>query len=148
MQASLLITSTEAKPAAFVGISLIVAWTWVLLGFLSGAALGGRFHDEHWLGGFGSLKRRLYRLTHISFFGLGAVNLMFWLTCRTIVINESFATWASWGFVAGAVTMPLACLSMAHFPKSRPLFAVPVLSLIAAAALTLWAVLKTTRVLP
>lgn len=120
----------------------MIAWAWVLLGFLSGTALGLRFHQEHWLGGFGSFKRRLYRLAHISFFGLGAVNLMFWLTCRVIVMSDPFASWASWSFAAGAMTMPLACVLTAHFPKSRPLFALPVLSLIAAAGMTLWAVLQ------
>jgi len=138
----------EAAPAIVSGINLIVAWTWVLLGFFSGAALGLKFHEERWLGGFGSLRRRLYRLAHISFFGLGAVNLMFWLTRRAIAMSEPFASWASWGFVAGAITMPLACVLMAHFPRSRPLFAVPVLSLIAAAGLTLCAVTQTIRELP
>jgi len=143
----LLIPCPDAT-AVGTGINLIVAWTWVLLGFLSGAALGVKFHEERWLGGFGSLRRRLYRLAHISFFGLGAVNLMFWLTRRAIAMSEPFASWASWGFVAGAITMPLACVLMAHFPRSRPLFAVPVLSLIAAAGLTLCAVVQTTRELP
>ena len=110
--------------------------------------MGLRFHEDHWLGGFGSFKRRLYRLAHISFFGLGAVNLMFWLTQRAVVMSEALASLASWGFVVGAMTMPLACVLMAHCPKSRPLFAVPVLSLFAAAALTLWAVLQRTGGLP
>ena len=137
MQANWLIPSTEATVVA-AGINLIVAWTWVLLGFLSGAALGVKFHEE----------RRLYRLAHMSFFGLGAVNLMFWLTRNAIVMSEPFASWASWGFVAGATTMPAACVLLAHFSRSRPLFVVPVVSLIAAVGLTLWAVVQTTRELP
>ena len=148
MQANLVIPLAESKPAVAAGINLIIAWGWVLLGFLSGAAMGLRFHEDHWLGGFGSFKRRLYRLAHISFFGLGAVNLMFWLTQRAVVLSEPFASLASWGFVVGAMTMPLACVLMAHFPKSRPLFAVPVLSLFAAAGLTFWAVLQRTGGLP
>lgn len=144
----MVIPLAESNPAVAAGINLIVAWGWVLLGFLSGAAMGLKFHEERWLGGFGSLKRRLYRLAHISFFGLGAVNLMFWLTHRVIIRSEPLASMASWGFIVGAMTMPLACVLMAHFPRSRPLFAVPVLSLIAAAGLTLAALLKTTRELP
>ena len=61
-------------------INLLVAWVWILLGFLSGFGLGLNFHREDWLGGYGSYKRRLFRLGHISFFGLGALNLMFYLT--------------------------------------------------------------------
>ncbi|HXR49058.1 MAG TPA: hypothetical protein VN784_16610, partial [Candidatus Limnocylindrales bacterium] len=59
--------------------NLFLAWLWILLGFVTGMALGLFFHHENWLGGYGSFKRRMYRLGHISFFGLGAVNLLFWL---------------------------------------------------------------------
>src|SRR6185436_1938733 len=59
-----------------------LAWLWILPGFLSGMVLGMFFHREDWLGGYASLRRRMYRLGHISFFGLGAVNLFFWLTMK------------------------------------------------------------------
>jgi hypothetical protein len=37
---------------------------------------------------------------------------------------------AGWGFVIGAISMPLCCLLMANFPRTRLLFGVPVLSLL------------------
>jgi predicted MFS family arabinose efflux permease len=120
--------------------NLVVAWVWILLGFASGFALGSNFHQEQWLGGYASHKRRLYRLAHISFFGLALVNLMFYFTARSFAHETSTVTVASWGFIAGAVTMPVCCLVMAHFPKSRALFLIPVLSLISAGGLTLWEV--------
>ena len=46
------------------------------------------------------------------------------------------------GFIVGAITMPLCCVLMAHNPKLRHLFAVPVVSLILAGTLTLWEVIK------
>src|SRR6185503_2651096 len=110
-------------------LNLLVAWVWILLGFASGFALGSNFHKEQWLGGYASHKRRLYRLGHISFFGLALVNLMFYFTARTWVHAGQAAQVASWGFIAGAVTMPVCCLIMAHWPKARTLFLVPVLSL-------------------
>jgi hypothetical protein len=61
-------------------LNLLVAWLWILLGFVSGMLLGLFFHHEKWLGGYASFKRRLYRFAHISFFGLGAVNLLLCLT--------------------------------------------------------------------
>ena len=121
-------------------LNLIVAWVWILLGFASGFALGSNFHQEQWLGGYASHKRRLYRLGHISFFGLALVNLMFYFTARSFAHATSTVTIASWGFIAGAVSMPICCLVMAHFPKSRALFLVPVISLITAGTLTLWEV--------
>ena len=117
-------------------INLLAAWVGVLLGFLSGAALGLFFHEEKWLGGYGSFTRRLYRLAHISFFGLGAVNFFFYFTARALPAS-SLLSLASSVFIAGAITMPVCCILMAHFPNTRSLFALPVLSLLTGGALTL-----------
>lgn len=121
-------------------LNLVFAWLWICLGFASGLVLGCWFHREQWLGGYGSLKRRLYRLAHISLFGLGAVNLLFWLTCRHVGLPGPEAAIASWAYVVGGVTMPLCCLAMAHWPAARHLFAVPVLSLLTGGAITFWLV--------
>jgi hypothetical protein len=117
--------------------NLFLAWLWILLGFVTGMVLGMFFHGENWLGGYGSFKRRMYRLGHISFFGLGAVNLLFWLTMQRIFPAEPLTGVASWAFVVGAITMPICCVVMAHFPKAHMIFAVPVLCLITAGVLTL-----------
>lgn len=122
--------------------NLLLAWLWILLGFLSGMVLGMFFHREAWLGGYGSLRRRMYRLGHISFFGLGAVNLCFWMTMNLIPVAGPLVNVAAGAFVLGAITMPLCCLVMAHFPKLHLIFAVPVVSLITGGSLTLWEVVK------
>jgi len=114
---------------------LILAWGWIWLGFLSGLGLGLFFHREDWLGGYTSLKRRLYRLCHISFFGLGVLNLCFCLTVQVSGIRGVTVTVASWAFIIGALSMPLCCLLMAHFPRTRLLFGFPVVSLIVGGAL-------------
>jgi len=117
--------------------NLFLAWLWILLGFVTGMVLGLFFHHENWLGGYGSFKRRMYRLAHISLFGLGAVNLLFWLTMQNISPTGQLASIASGAFLLGAVTMPICCVVMAHFPKAHLVFAVPVLCLIAGGVLTL-----------
>ena len=117
-------------------INLLLAWVWICLGFLSGLGLGLFFHRENWLGGYGSLKRRLYRLGHISFFGLGVLNLCFFLTAQEFGLTGTKFHIASWAFIGGALTMPLCCLLMAHFPRLLPIFAVPVLSLLLGSVLT------------
>ena len=114
----------------------MAAWFGILLGFVSGLVLGLFFHREDWLGGYGSFKRRLYRLAHISFFGLGVVNLLFYFTAKTFSTDSPLVEVASGAFIAGAISMPLCCIVMAHFPKARMLFAVPVLSLITGEILT------------
>src|SRR3974390_968490 len=106
--------------------NLLVAWLWILLGFVSGMLLGLFFHRENWLGGYASFKRRMYRLGHISFFGLGVVNFIFALTLKIFPANGPLMDAASWLFILGALTMPLCCVVMAHFPKAHLIFAVPV----------------------
>ena len=122
-------------------INLLAAWVGILMGFISGLALGLGFHGENWLGGYGSFKRRLYRLAHISLFGLGAVNFFFYFTARALP-GGTLLSLASSAFIAGAITMPICCLIMAHFPNTRMLFALPVISLVAGGALTLLEVSK------
>ncbi|MFZ1071912.1 MAG: hypothetical protein WAO21_00615 [Verrucomicrobiia bacterium] len=123
-------------------LNLILGWLWILLGFVSGMMLGMFFHGENWLGGYGSFKRRMYRLGHISFFGLGAVNLLFCLTMQYIPLSGPAIGIASWSFIIGAVTMPVCCAVMAHFPKAHLIFAIPVLSLITGGILILMEVAK------
>jgi len=119
-------------------INLLLAWVWILLGFVSGAILGSFFHQEGWLGGYGSFKRRMFRLGHISFFGLSIINLLFVFTVRSTALTGESMAWASRGFVLGALTMPVCCVLMALVPRARLLFAVPVVSLLAASVLVVW----------
>jgi len=123
-------------------LSLGLAWLWILLGFLSGMVLGMFFHDEKWLGGYASHRRRLYRLGHISFFGLGVINLLFYLTVQTFPVASAWLSLAAGTFVVGAVTMPICCVIMAHFPKAYLIFSVPVVSLIAGGVITLFEIVK------
>jgi hypothetical protein len=117
-------------------LNLVLAWLGILLGFLSGLYLGLNFQRDDWLGGYNSFKRRLYRLGHISFFGLAAVNFMFYFTVHSLAASGPLIDLAGWGFIVGAITMPICCVLMAHFRRTHALFGVPVLSLIAGAIFT------------
>ena len=126
-------------------LNLILSWLWILLGFLSGMVLGLNFHREDWLGGYASYRRRLYRLAHISFFGLAAVNLLFVLTLVSLETSTPAAgltRLASQAFALGAISMPICCVIAAHKKDARVFFALPVASLLAGGACTLWEVIK------
>jgi len=125
-----------------VQFNLILAWLWILLGFVSGMVLGMFFHGENWLGGYGSFQRRMYRLGHISFFGLGALNLLFCLTVQNFALAGALIHGASLAFITGAVAMPICCVVMAQFPKAYLIFSVPVVCLITGGVLTLLEVIK------
>lgn len=121
--------------------NLVFAWGWILLGFFSGMIMGLCFHREGWLGGYGSWKRRLYRLGHISFFGLGFANLVFWVTARLLPVQSSSLDIASVAFLIGGITMPVCTVLAAHWPRARHLFAIPVVSLLVAGVVTFTALL-------
>ena len=116
--------------------NLVFAWSWILMGFLSGVVLGLFFHDDKWLGGYGSWKRRLFRLGHISFFGLGFANLVFWVTARLLPAAPAALDTASVAFLIGGLTMPLCCVLAAIFKPARHLFAIPVICLLVAGIVT------------
>jgi hypothetical protein len=116
---------------------LVAGWAGMLAGALSGAAIGLFFHDEAWLGGYGSFRRRLLRLGHISFFGLGFLNLLFALTHHAAGGIGAWSGAASTGLIVGAVGMPTCCFLSAWRKPFRHLFAVPVVGVSAGVVITL-----------
>jgi hypothetical protein len=128
--------------------NLAAAWIGILLGMAGGAILGLSFHGEGWLGGYGSWRRRLLRLGHVSLFGLAFLNLAFAHTADRMGWNPGTDT-APYGtgvasalFVAGAVLMPLVCGLAAWRVSFRHLFLLPVGSLLAGTSLTIAALVR------
>jgi hypothetical protein len=117
--------------------NLAAAWAGILLGMASGAALGLGFRGDTWLGGYGSWARRLLRLGHISFFGIALLNIAFVSTVERIG-DGAWATVSGLLLLVGAVAMPLVCAVAAFRKGLHWLFAIPVLSLLGAATVTLW----------
>lgn len=107
---------------------LVAGWSGMLGGAVSGAALGLFFHKENWMGGYASFRRRLARLGHISFFGLGFLNLLFAFTNQIVAPPARAASLAAGALIAAAVAMPTCCFLAAWRPSFRHLFAVPVAS--------------------
>ncbi len=112
-------------------LNLWAAWIGILLGMITGAGMGLLFDREDWMGGYGSWRRRLTRLGHISFFGLGFVNLAFVLTVDRMdaaasELPPASVVLASYLLVAGAVLMPATCFLAAWRRGFRCLFVLPV----------------------
>jgi hypothetical protein len=53
-------------------LNILVGWIAMLSGAAAGAALGLFFGRDDWAGGYASFRRRMLRLGHISFFGIGS----------------------------------------------------------------------------
>lgn len=103
-------------------LNLLAGWSGFLGGALSGAVIGLFFHREEWLGGYGSFRRRMLRLGHIAFFGLGLINILFALSIHSI---STPANAASAFLMIGLVTMPLNCFATAWRESFRHLFFIP-----------------------
>jgi len=112
---------------------LYFAWIWILVGLVSGTILGIFFHDEAWLGGYSSWRRRMMRLGHVSFLGTGLLNFAFAISVDHAGL-EAPPSLAAVLFVLGAVTMPLVCFLSAWREGFRNLFFIPVVSLVVATA--------------
>jgi len=110
-------------------INLIAGWIAILAGLLSGAGIGLFFHDEKWLGGYGSWQRRMLRLGHISLIGTGLLNVLFALSSRAEYVDFPLRL-GSIAMLLGACTMPAVCTASAFYKPARQLFFIPVLSLV------------------
>ena len=117
-------------------------WIWILASFLAGLLLGLRFREDDWLGGYGSFRRRLLRLGHVSLAGLGILNVLFALGAERLHLGPAALALASRAFIAGGLTMPLCCGLAAFRPRLQPLFAVPVVSLVLGASLVVAGMLR------
>ena len=107
-------------------IALVTGWLALLGGVVSGSIIGMRFHRDEWLGGYASFRRRLMRLGHIAFFGLGFVNLMFAFSVRAAPLPVPVGEFAAAALALGAITMPATCFLTAWRERFRELFPIPV----------------------
>ena len=111
--------------------NMLVGWIAMLSGAIAGAALGLLFHRDDWAGGYASFRRRMLRLGHISFFGIGFLNLLFGLTLTVVALPPAHGRIASAGLLVAAITMPTCCFLSAWKKPLRHLFPIPVLAVLA-----------------
>ncbi len=109
-------------------VNLYAVWIGLLAGCISGAIPGLFFYKEDWLGGYPSWRRRMIRLAHISFFGIGFINLAFVVSVHIFSIDSGVRI-TSYSLIIGAITMPLICYLSAIRPLFRHLFFIPVTSI-------------------
>ncbi len=118
-------------------LNIAAGWIGLMLGVIAGAVIGLFFHREDWLGGYDAFPRRMVRLGHISFIGLGILNLLFGFTAALVEVAQPLVSWGSIALVSGAFAMPLCCFLAAWKKGFRHLFAIPVLLVSASIVLLL-----------
>ena len=105
-------------------LNIWVAWLGILCGVAGGAAHGLFFHRDNWLGGYGSWRRRLVRLGHVSFFGIAFLNLAFAVTAKQPGWNTPSPV-PGLCLAAAQGLMPLLCDLSAWRRPLRHAFVVP-----------------------
>jgi hypothetical protein len=93
--------------------------------------MGLFFLKPDWLGGYGSQARRLVRLGHISFFGIGLLNLFYALSLTPLGIADPIARWGSLAWALALLSMPTCCFLTAWRQPMHHLFPIPVLGALA-----------------
>ena len=121
-------------------INLHAAWIGLLLGCIAGAIPGMFIHSNNWLGGYASWPRRMIRLAHIAFFGIGFLNLAFFLTATTLGLETGLQT-ISVPLLVGAATMPAVCYLSAWKVAFRHVFFIPALCVTFGIGLFVWRLL-------
>jgi hypothetical protein len=121
-------------------LNIYAAWIAFLMGGIAGAMPGLFIHNKEWMGGYASWIRRMIRLGHISFFGLGLLNLMFVFTFNYLGIDTGI-TIPSVLLIIGLFTMPLVCYLSAWKLFFKNLFFIPASSVIFSIILILWRIL-------
>lgn len=111
-------------------LNLYAGWIGMLGGVVSGAVIGLFFHKDEWMGGYDSYRRRMTRLGHISFFGLGFINLLFALTVGTLHFPDLNLKISSFALILGAISMPVCCFLTAWWKPFRHLFPIPVFAVL------------------
>ncbi len=121
-------------------INIQAAWIGFLLGCVAGAIPGLFFHHSDWLGGYASWPRRMIRLAHIAFFGVGFINLSFALTAKALGLEAGLQS-ISRLLIVGAVAMPTVCYLSAWKPAFRHLFFIPAMSVTGGIGLFVWRII-------
>ena len=109
--------------------NMIIGWGSILAGVVFGALIGLFFHRDGWLGGYNTFQRRMVRLAHVSFLGVGILNLLYAMTFIEFNLEATWARTARWGFII-ATTMPICCLLSAWKKQFRHIFPIPVCSVL------------------
>lgn len=136
---------------ASVAVNIAVGWSSLAIGALTGLIIGiwsfgGPVPVPEWIGDYDTLPRRLLRLGHIAFFGLGILNIML---ARHLGRHRSIAYPRSLALAAmnfGNVFLPITLIAASIFEPAKYLMSLPAFAVSLALAVGAYvAILDTAR---
>lgn len=122
-----------ARRGADTATNVAIGWTSLVAGALTGLVLGlwsfaGPFPVPDWIGAYDDLSRRLLRLGHIAFFGLGILNIMLARHLGRPRARAPGARLALGAMNFGNVALPLTLIAAAIHEPLKYLMTLPALA--------------------
>jgi hypothetical protein len=117
-----------------------VGWASVAAGVGVGLVMGlwsfdGPMPVPAWLGEYGDTSRRLARLGHIAFIGLGILDILADRELRQTTLGPRATTAASWLLIAGNTLLPITLFAAAAWRPLKYLMPLPAMAVFAALVL-------------
>ena len=125
----------------------VIGWLSLVLGAGTGLVLGlwsfnGPAPVPEWLGGYDELSRRLARLGHIAFFGLGIINILVARELSRLALGPALVRAASITMNFGNVFLPTTLFLAAVFHPCKYLMPAPATSVFCALAIVAYGVCR------
>ena len=132
-----------ANDAAIGRSNRLVAWTGFCLGVISGSLMGlwafdGPLDPPTWIGDYDNTSRRLIRLGHISFFGIGYLNLLLARELPGFDLERRGKALESRCMNAANIALPFMLFAAAAYAPVKYLLPIPVFATLIALTIAAW----------
>jgi hypothetical protein len=126
-----------------------VGWLSLAAGIATGLVMGlwsfdGPLAPPAWLGGYADTPRRLARLGHIAFIGLGILNLLLAHELPRSALGPTGRRVAARAMNAGNIFLPLTLFAAAAWPPVKYAMALPATCVFVALCLAAWGAREST----
>ena len=120
-----------------------IGWTSLAVGVATGLVMGlwsfdGPLPVPAWLGAYGDTPRRLARLGHIAFIGLGGINILLARELEISRLSTSARRATSIAMNVGNVLLPLTLFAAALWRPAKYALGLPATSVFLALTLAAW----------
>jgi hypothetical protein len=120
-----------------------VGWTSIAVGIAVGLVMGlwsfdGPMTAPHWIGGYADTSRRLIRLGHIAFIGLGLLDILLDDELRRSSLDSAGRSLASRLMILGNVFLPIGLLVAGAWAPAKYVLPLPASCVFAAMLLAAW----------
>ena len=130
-----------------------IGWTSLADGVATGLVMGlwsfdGPLPVPAWLGAYGDTPRRLARLGHIAFIGLGGINILLARELELSSLGAGARRAAAIAMNVGNVLLPLTLFAAALWHPAKYAMGIPATSVFVALTLAAWGARSQTGVRP